>query len=150
MNKNDSDNLGRQPDMDSSGREERGGNWRRVLLGGVAIAAVAGGLFAIYSIHHRDYLSSQANSFARTFIRSSPVVQEQLGKVQQVVESKEQHETGKDAGWYLVYKVTGRRAEGVVDLRLTPNAELSGFNVPVQWNVPMAALDVKNKTVNLR
>ncbi len=153
MSKNDSDKPARRPNMEPPHPEDAQdseSSVSRVLLGGLAILVVAGVVFLLFSIHHKDYLATQAKSFARTFIKSSPVVQDHLGTVQNVVETKEQHESGKASGWYLDYKVTGRRAQGVVDMHLRQSSHIGGWNVPVQWNVSSANLNVKDKTVNLR
>jgi hypothetical protein len=153
MSTNDSDKPGRRPSMEPplpEATQDSGSNVGRVLLGGVSIIAMAGVVFLLFSIHHKDYLATQAKVFSRTFITSSPIVQAHLGTVQNMVETKEQHESGKAPGWYLDYKVTGRHAKGVVDLRLTQSAQVSGWNEPVQWNVSAANLNVKDKTVDLR
>jgi hypothetical protein len=108
----------------------------------IAIVIVIG--FEAYTIYHRDYLSAQANSWARTFIRSSPVVEQQLGRVQTVKQISEEHLSGKSPGWYLDYDVTGRDGMGVVDMRLNPSQYDS-------WSVPSAELNEGHrKPVNLR
>jgi hypothetical protein len=121
-----------------------GGNFLRVVGAGAAIVALVAIAFVTYTVHHKDDLATQANTFASTFITSSPVVEQQLGAVQQVRVIKEQHQTGKAPGWYLAYDVSGRRMNGVVDMRLTPNPD---FDL---WNVHLAKLDIGHKTINLR
>jgi hypothetical protein len=83
----------------------------------------------VYTTLHRDRVSDEAASWAKTFIQSSPVVEQQLGRVQTVKEVKEQHQAGKTPGWYIDYDVAGRHGAGEVEMRLTP--DVSGdFNVP--------------------
>jgi hypothetical protein len=75
----------------------------------VAIIAIAIAIgFTVYTIHHRDDLSAYANSWAKTFIRSSPVVEQQLGHVQTIRRISEKDRSGKLPGWYVDYDVTGR------------------------------------------
>jgi hypothetical protein len=108
----------------------------------IAIIIIVG--FTVYTIHHRDELSAYANSWAKTFIRSSPVVEQQLGHVQTIKRISEQDLSGKSPGWYVEYDVTGRHGMGVVEMRLTP-IEYEG------WNVPVAELDEGHrKPINLR
>lgn len=122
----------------------------RFLLGGVLVVALGGIIFAVAMVHHRDYLATRANIFARTFINSSPVVEQHLGTVRQVVKVEERHQTGKAAGWYLDYDVHGSQAQGVVDLRLIQSRNSLSWEMPVQWNVPLAILETGNRSVNLR
>jgi hypothetical protein len=107
---------------------------------GVAIVAA----LAAYKIHNHDLIAAQAASWARTFIRSSPVVERQLGSVQHIKRIKEEHVSGKAPGWYLDYDVTGRHGMGVVEMRMTR----------IQyddWNFPSAELNEGHrKPVNLR
>jgi hypothetical protein len=113
-----------------------------VAAGVIAFGIVAA--IALYTIHHRDYLAEQADSWARTFIRSSPVVEEQLGRVKNVKQVSEDHVAGKAPGWYLDYDVTGRRGMGVVDMRMTPYQY-------DDWRIPFAELDEsQHKPINLR
>jgi hypothetical protein len=109
-----------------------------VIALGIAIA------FVVYSIHHRDLLSAQANSWARTFISSSPVVEEHLGHVQTVKEVTEKLPSGKATAWNLDYDVTGRSGTGVVEMRMKPGQY-------DQWSVQLAELDEgQRKPINLR
>lgn len=149
MNKNDSDDPDRLSKMHPEKPDAGGSDLLRLLLGGAIVVALGVIIFVIYTIHHKDYLTAQANSFARTFISSSPVIEGQLGEVQRVEKLKEQHQTGNASGWYLDYDVTGQHADGVVDMRLQQNAKAAGWNVPVQWNVPSANLEVNHKSLNL-
>jgi hypothetical protein len=108
----------------------------------IAIVIVIG--FTVYTIHHRDDLSAYANSWAETFIRSSPVVEQQLGHVRTIKRISEEDLSGKSPSWYVDYDVTGRHGMGVVEMRLTP-IEYQG------WNVPLAELDEGHrKPINLR
>jgi hypothetical protein len=116
----------------------------------VVVVVLGGIIFAVGTVRHRDYLATRANIFARTFILNSPVVEQHLGAVRRVEEVKEQRQTGRAAGWYLDFDVSGRQARGVIDLRLTQSRNSIGWEVPVQWSVPMAILEVGNKSVDLR
>jgi hypothetical protein len=113
----------------------------------VAAAIIASGMviaLVVYRIHQRDYLAAQADSSARTFIRSSPVVEQQLGRVQTVKQISEEHLSGKAPGWYLDYRVTGRRGKGMVEMRMNP----SQYDY---WNFPLAELDEgRRKPIDLR
>jgi hypothetical protein len=94
------------------------------------VIVVAGAVFFfVYTTLHRDRVSDDAASWAKTFIQSSPVVEQQLGHVQTVKEVKEHHQADKTPGWYLDYDVAGRRRARQVEMRLIP--DVSGdFNVP--------------------
>jgi len=118
---------------------------RSTLAGALVIVVLIGIAFVGYTIHHRDTLAAQARDFAKIFIRSSPVVEEQLGQVRSMKVVKEQHRTGDARGWYLDYDVTGQQKTGTVDLRLTSNPNYG------QWNLPLAVLRIDHrKPVNLR
>jgi hypothetical protein len=108
----------------------------------IAIGIVAA--LAVYKIHRQDDLAARAADWAKTFIRSSPVVEQQLGAVQHIKRVNEEHVSGKKPGWYLAYDVTGRRGMGVVEMRMTR----------IQyddWRIPFAKLDEgQRKPVNLR
>lgn len=118
---------------------------RGTLAGALVLIALIVIVFVGYTIHNRETLAAQAKSFGKIFIQSSPVIEEQLGKVSSVKEVEEQHRTGNTRGWYLDYDVTGQGKTGVVDMRLTPNPNYG------QWNVPLAELTIDHhKPVNLR
>ncbi|HUN58546.1 MAG TPA: hypothetical protein VMU41_10565 [Candidatus Binataceae bacterium] len=124
--------------------DDDGGNLRRFLMAAAGLAVIVSIAFIGSHFYHRDQREIQANSFGRAFIHDSPVVEEQLGTVERVKKIEEQHQSGNRPGWYLDYDVTGRRASGVVDLRLTPSPN---YGV---WNVPLAQLDRNHETVALR
>lgn len=124
--------------------EDQGPTWLTTIVGAAIIVLGIVIAFAVYTIHHHDYLSAQADSWARTFIRSSPVVEQQLGRVQTDRQINEQHLSGKSPGWFLDYDVSGRHGMGVVEMRLNPS-QYDG------WRVPLAQLDEGHrKPVNLR
>jgi hypothetical protein len=130
---------------DTGQEEPRGSDdWLTLLGAAAALIAIAIIVFVAYRIHYRDNRSEQANNFATNFISNSPVVESRLGKVEEVKEIKELHQAGTKPGWYLDYNVTGNRASGVVDMRLTPS---SNYDL---WNVPLAQLDVGHRSVTLR
>ena len=109
-----------------------------IIVLGVVIVVV------VYNIHHHDFLAAQADNWARLFVRSSPVVEEQLGQVQAVKRVSEEHVDGKAPGWYLDYHVRGQDKAGTVEMRLRPN-EYQG------WRVPLAELvEGHHPPVNLR
>jgi hypothetical protein len=118
--------------------------WVTTVVSTAIIAIVIAIGFTVYTIHHRDDLSAYANSWAKTFIRSSPVIEQQLGHVQTIKRISEEDLSGKSPGWYVDYDVTGRHGMGVVEMRLT-STEYEG------WNVPLAELNEGHrKPVNLR
>jgi hypothetical protein len=128
-----------------TGQEEQGGgDWPTLLGAAAALIAIAIIVFVAYRIHYRDNRSEQANNFATNFINNSPVVESRLGTVEEVKEIKELHQAGTKPGWDLDYNVTGKRASGMVDMRLTPN---SSYDL---WNVPLAQLDIGHRSVALR
>ena len=81
---------------------------RNLVIGACAIVALAVVVFLVYTARHHDEVAMQAAGFAKTFIQSSPVVEKQLGEVRTVKEVEEKQRSGKLAGWYLDYDVTGR------------------------------------------
>lgn len=100
---------------DSSGESAPGNTIR--LLGSVGIVvAVVIIAFVVYKIKTRDTSESQALKVATTFVRSSPVVEENLGTVSALKESNEQHVDGQ--GWTVDFNVTGMKSHGTVALTL--------------------------------
>jgi len=145
MNSDDSGGIrfGNEQKSSSVQAKGEGGMLRALLAGGIFIV-LAAIVFGIFAVQRRERVASQADTFARTLIQNSPVVQEQLGKVEQVEKLNEHHETGIASGWYLDYDVIGRHARGVVDMRLTPGRSVDN------WNVVVADLGSGQKSVNLR
>jgi Cytochrome oxidase complex assembly protein 1 len=118
--------------------------WMTLISAGI-IVALGIIIFAVYKIDHREQSADQAASFAAVFIKSSPVVEQQLGEVRGMKEVKERHATGAARGWYLDYRVTGQDKTGTIEMRLTPNSNYG------QWNVATADLQVgQQKPVTLR
>jgi len=116
----------------------------RNVIAVLLIVAAAIAAAALYNMRQRAHLSSTAKTWASEFIRSSPVVEQQLGRVEALKEVEEQERGGKTPGWYLDYDVSGRHRDGVVTMRLTPN--LNGG-----WNVPLAEVETDHaKPINLR
>jgi hypothetical protein len=100
-------------------------------------------IFQVYRILRHDLLSAQAIDLGKTFIHSSPVVEEDLGTVKAVKETKEVHRTGPAPGWYVDFDVLGKRRSGVVDMRLR---KANG-----EWYVPSAKLKIGHtEVVSLR
>jgi hypothetical protein len=116
----------------------------KMLVPAVVIVGIVAAAYAGYRAHQNADVANQASVFASNFIRSSPIVQSQLGKVEELKKIKEKHLTGQRPGWYLHYDVIGHRASGLVDMRITPNPNYDS------WNVPVAQLDVCQKSVGLR
>lgn len=112
---------------------------------GIAIIVCAGVIaFFAYTIHRRDYFSARADSWAKVFIRSSPVVEQQLGHVSHIKRINESHLSGKSPGWYLDYDVSGRRGQGTVLIRMNTNQY-------DDWDVPSAELEKDHRQpINLR
>jgi hypothetical protein len=114
------------------------------LIGIAIIVCGAVIVFFVYTIHRRDCLSAQADSWARGFIRSSPVVERQLGHVQNIKRINESLLSGNLPGWYLDYDVSGRRGQGTVAMQM--NTTRYG-----DWDVPSAELEeTHRKPINLR
>jgi hypothetical protein len=136
--------MGQENNAPAGFTPEYATSWVTSFVSGAIIAIVIAIGFAIYTIHDRDDLSAQANNWAKTFIRSSPVVEQQLGRVQTIKRISEEDLSGRSPGWYVDYDVTGRHGMGMVEMRLTP-IEYEG------WNVPLAELDEGHrKPINLR
>jgi len=116
----------------------------KMLATAVLMIGIVTATCAEYRVYQRNDTAAEANIFASTFIRGSPVVQARLGNVENIKEIKELLLTGQRPGWYLGYDVTGRRANGVVDMRITPNPNYGS------WNVPVAQLNAGQTSVALR
>jgi hypothetical protein len=100
-------------------------------------------IFQIYRIRRHDLLSAQAIDLGKTFIHSSPVVEEDLGTVKAVKETGEEHRTGPAPGWYVDFDVLGKRKSGVVEMRLRKAND--------EWYVPSAKLKIGHtEVVSLR
>ncbi len=118
--------------------------WFTTLIGVVVIVLGVVVTLVAYRIERHNYLSAGADNWGKVFIRSSPVIEQQLGSVRNVKSIEEKHVSGRRAGWYVDYDVTGRRGAGVVEMRLKPS-EYAG------WNVPLAELkEGRSRTINLR
>jgi hypothetical protein len=118
--------------------------WTSLIGAGIIIVGAVI-IFTVYTFLHRDEVQQQVASFATVFIKSSPVVEQQLGDVHAVKEVKERRITGVSPGWYLDYMVAGQNKTGNIEMRLTPNPNYG------QWSVALAKLKVDHGTpVNLR
>jgi hypothetical protein len=114
------------------------------LIGIVIIICAAAIAFVVYTTHRHDYLSAQADSWGKVFIQSSPVVEEQLGRVRVIKLINEEYLSGKTRGWYLDYDVSGRRGQGTIAMRMNS----SQYD---DWNIPSAELEKDHhKPINLR
>lgn len=128
----------------SEENQEKISNWIRILIAASAALGLLALIYVGYRIHHKDMLASQADSFARTFIQDSPIIQRELGHVNKVKEIGEQHKTAERPGWYLDYAVDGSRSNGRVDMRLTPSENYAS------WNIDLANLQLAHKSLSLR
>jgi hypothetical protein len=117
---------------------------RSQLLLSVGIIIVLGVIaYFAYSLMMHDESASQAKEIAQTFIRSSPVLQTDLGKVTAIRELNEKHESGTKPVWLIDYDVTGQKTSGKVEMKLR--------RVEGLWNMPLAELHVDHHSpVNLR
>lgn len=117
---------------------------RSQLLLSVGIIIVLGVIaYFAYSLMMHDESASQAKEIAQTFIRSSPVLQIDLGKVTAIRELNEKHEGGTKPVWLIDYDVTGQKTSGKVEMKLR--------RVEGLWNMPLAELHVDHHPpVNLR
>lgn len=108
---------------------------------GLIIAAVL--VFGFFKLRRDDRLASQANSVAQTFIKSSPLVQDHLGRIEKINETGEQHGENNEPGWFLNYNVTGNKGNGVVRMHMRWNDG--------KWAMPSAQLTMGDgKPVDLR
>jgi hypothetical protein len=96
-------------------------------------------IYEVYRFHRHDVLSSQAINLGKTFIHSSPVVEEKLGTVKAIKETSEKHRTSPEPGWYVDFDVSGKRASGVVEMRMRKTND--------QWHVPSAKLQMGHSEV---
>lgn len=112
-----------------------------ISLAVIVIGAIV--IFEIFRVRRHDLLASQAIDLGETFIYSSPLVEEDLGSVQTVKKTREEHRLNPAPGWYLDFDVSGKRRSGVVEMRLQ--------NANGQWHVPSAELKTGHRgPVNLR
>jgi cytochrome oxidase complex assembly protein 1 len=111
------------------------------VLGSIGIAiVVAAVIFAVYTIRTRDQMASQALNLGKTFIHSSPVVEEDLGPVASMKKRAEKRIAGK--GWIVDFDVTGTKARGSVELLMQKKAG--------EWTFSQADLKTgRGKTSNL-
>ncbi|HTT77824.1 MAG TPA: hypothetical protein VMF50_17805 [Candidatus Binataceae bacterium] len=137
MRNNDPDSLGssnKQPKASEQSKEEAvdevSRSWHQPIIGAAVILALFAILFVGYRVAHGVDRGDEANSFARTFIQSSPVVLEQVGKVEQIKQAEKMHQQGQHSGWDLHYDVVGSRGKAAVDMLLTPNPNYGIWNVP--------------------
>ncbi len=118
----------------------------RWLKAAVCLVAIVIGVivaFQISRIRRHDLLNAQAIDFGKTFIHSSPLVEEDLGTVTTVKETTEEHRTRQAPGWYIDFDVSGKRRSGVVEMRLR--------NANGEWHVPSAELKIGHaEAVSLR
>jgi hypothetical protein len=91
-------------------QEDNAGGGMKLLVAAVVMIGIVAAVYAGYRVHLKDDATNQAQAFASSFIRSSPVVQAHLGTVENVKEIKEERRLGSQPGLYLDYEVTGRRA----------------------------------------
>lgn len=86
------------------------GNTARLLGSFGIVIVVAAIIFAVYTIRTHDHMASQALNLGRTFIHSSPVVEEDLGPVASMRERSEKRIAGK--GWLVDFDVLEGAREG--------------------------------------
>ncbi len=118
---------------------EEDGRWFRAVICLVALVIAVIVIYEVYRFHRHDVLSSQAINLGKTFIHSSPVVEENLGTVKAVKETSENHRTSPVPGWYVDFDVSGKRASGVVEMRMRRTND--------QWHVPSAQLQMGHSEV---
>jgi len=113
--------------------------WLSVLI--IVILCVAA--YLAYHFTMRDESADQANALAQTFIRSSPVIQTDLGKVTAMKEISENHVTGAKPFWAVDYDVTSGQKSGEAEFKMTKAEGL--------WSVPSAQLKMDHQPmINLR
>lgn len=92
------------------------GNAKR-MLGSIGIVIIVVAVaFGVYTVRSRDRMASQALHLTSVFIKSSPVVEKDLGSVISIKESSEKRVDGRR--WMVDYTVTGKKARGTVDFVL--------------------------------
>jgi len=113
--------------------------WLSVLI--IVILCVAA--YLAYHFTMRDESADQANALAQTFIRSSPVIQTDLGKVTAMKEISENHVTGAKPFWAVDYDVASGQKSGEAEFKMTKAEGL--------WSVPSAQLKMDHQPmINLR
>lgn len=119
--------------------QDRSQLWLSVLI--VAVLCVAA--YLAYHFAMRDESADQANALAQTFIRSSPVLQTDLGKVTAMKEVSENHVAGAKPFWAVDYDVTSGARSGEAEFKMT---KANGL-----WSVPSAELKIDHKPmINMR
>jgi hypothetical protein len=117
--------------------------WLRAVICLVALVIGVIVIFQIYRIRRHEVLSAHALGVGETFIHSSPVVEEDLGTVKAVKETRAVHHTSPAPGWYVDFDVLGKRKSGVVEMRLHKAND--------EWHVPSAKLKIGHtEVVSLR
>ena len=89
-------------------------------LGSIGIVIIIGAVvFVAYTISTRDRMASQALKITRTFVRSSPVVETDLGQVISMKKIGEQRVGNGWIGtrsWAVDFDVTGKKTSGTVQV----------------------------------
>jgi hypothetical protein len=85
-----------QPEIEEDGR------WFRAVVCLVALVIGVIVIYEVYRFHRHDELSAQAINLGKTFIHSSPVVEENLGTVKAVKETSEKHRTARSRAGTLI------------------------------------------------
>jgi cytochrome oxidase complex assembly protein 1 len=118
---------------------EEDGRWFRAVVCLIALVIGVIVIYEVYRFHRHDELSAQAINLGKTFIHSSPVVEENLGTVKAVKEISEKQRTSPVPGWYVAFDVSGKRGSGVVEMRMRKTND--------QWHVPSAQLQMGHSEV---
>lgn len=105
-------------------------NTKRI-LGSIGIVIIIGVVvFVVYTITTRDRMASQALKITQTFVRSSPVVESDLGHVISLKKIGEQSVGDGWIGtrnWMVDFDVTGKKASGTVQILVKKQNGQWGF-----------------------
>jgi hypothetical protein len=118
---------------------EEDGRWFRAVVCLVALVIGVIVIYEVYRFHRHDVLSAQAINLGKTFIHSSPVVEENLGTIKAIKETSEKQRTSPVPGWYVAFDVSGKHGSGVVEMRMRKTND--------QWHVPSAQLQMGHSEV---
>jgi hypothetical protein len=128
--------------MNASADTAETGTTIRALIAIVSIIVVCAIAAVAYYYLRGVNMAKQAETVSSSFVKSSPVVETNLGAIVKMKEISAGRVQGSANKWRVEYRVTGQKAQGSVDI-LVQNAKGN-------WNVPSAQLhETGGKPVNL-
>jgi Cytochrome oxidase complex assembly protein 1 len=128
--------------MNSATNTSAASNVIRGLMAVFAILFVLAIAAAAYYYLHWVNMAKQAETVSSSFVKSSPVVERDLGTIVRMKEISAGRAHGRANQWIVEYHVSGQKGTGSVQV-VVQNAEGN-------WNVPGASLmEAGRKPINL-